>query len=896
MSLILPIALVAIAAVILGAFLPAEAAYRPPPPTDSDLEPRPSSTLQPTPTASPTGGSEPPPTITPTITPTEPPSLAPDIWAEPGAFEVSLPKGQKQQEILTIGNEGGSALAFSVTVRGRATPIVTPIPRESLEALTFPQEKVEPGLREILTASPTGRGSFLVYLKEQADLKPALALAQRDPRGEYVFKALVETAQSSQADLIRYLETRIGTRSVSDYRPFYIVNAIKVTADLETLNALAARPEVAYIESIKRYPLPEPIPAQSDQVMGVEWGIAMIGADRVWSQYNARGAGVVVANIDTGVFADHPALQAQYRGTATGSHDYNWFDPRGAAAPFDNHGHGTHTMGTMVGDDGAGNQIGVAPEAQWIAAKGCVSAYCTSDDLLASAEWVLAPYPVGGSPSQGDPSKRPHAVNNSWGGWGGNLWYQASVNAWRAAGIFPAFAAGNSGPGSGSISSPGDYAESFASGAVDQNDVVPYFSGRGPSSLTDEIKPDLTAPGVAVRSAWRNGGYYTASGTSMASPHTAGCVALILSKESDLDLTALEQILISTGVDLGAPGPDYDYGHGRLDCHAAVSQVAAPTVSWLRVEPSTGQVPPEGNVPLRLTFDASGLSLGSYRARILVESNDPDEDPLAIPVVLNVTSPRPPEIVLKPTAFDATLLPGQSTREVLMIGNLGGQTLTFELTLLTRLDEHAEEDSARPIEPGWLHVKPTEGRIAPGRAAKVSVYLDAGDLKPGLYRASIVVHSNDPDQSEIYVPVTLRVRKLKPPDIAVEPEAFQAALLPGEIARERLTITNEGGGTLGFEIEVLIRIPMQEEEVRPIQPPWLYLKPTSGELNEGQSMDIAVYLDASRLEPGLYEGTILIFSNDPDENPLKVPVRLEVGKGPPREIEPIPTEVPPSEP
>ena len=118
-------------------------------------------------------------------------------------------------------------------------------------------------------------------------------------------------------------------------------------------------------------------------------------------------------------------------------------------------------MGTMVGSDGGSNQIGVAPAAQWIAAKGCRSSYCTSTDLLASAEWVLAPYPYGDSPSDGVPQMRPHVVNNSWGGWGGRPWYRASVNAWRAAGIFPAFSAGNSGPGSGTVGSPGDYAESL---------------------------------------------------------------------------------------------------------------------------------------------------------------------------------------------------------------------------------------------------------------------------------------------------------------------------------------------------------------------------------------------------------------------------------------------------
>src|SRR5206468_1046938 len=198
---------------------------------------------------------------------------------------------------------------------------------------------------------------------------------------------------------------------------------------------------------------------------------------------------IVVANIDTGVQFDHPALVRQYRGNngdGTFDHNYNWFDPASvcgfpSVAPCDNVFHGTHTMGTMVGDDGAGNQIGVAPAARWIAAKGCESDSCTVASLLAAGQWVLAPTDLNGQNPR--PDLRPHIVNNSWGGGSGDPFFQSTVQAWVAAGMFPAFANGNNGQfGCGSASSPGDYPESYGVGAYDINNTIAFFSGRGPSA------------------------------------------------------------------------------------------------------------------------------------------------------------------------------------------------------------------------------------------------------------------------------------------------------------------------------------------------------------------------------------------------------------------------------
>ncbi len=556
----------------------------------------------------------------------------PDITVDPTSFSVSMPPGQNETRTMTIGNVGNGPLNFNIAITGAGV---------AGQPLSFREEKVEAGLRQEIAAAPDGQGDVLVYLTEQADLSHAYTISDWNERGQYVYETLWNTARRSQASLTRLLDTQIQSGDAASYESYYIVNAILVHGGLNTINELAARPDVAYIEAVENYAIPDPViePETDSQVDGVEWGIDKIRANDVWSDFNNRGEGVVVANIDTGVLRSHAALSSQYRGTTTGSHDYNWFDPTGTypSAPNDNNGHGTHTMGTMVGDDGGSNQIGVAPDAQWIAAKGCASSSCSGSDLLAAAEWVLAPFPIGGSPGNGDASKRPNIVNNSWGSNNGSdTWYQASVNAWRAAGIFPAFSAGNNGAaGSGSVGSPGSYAESFASGATDSGDVIASFSARGPSPVTGETKPDVTAPGKSIRSSVEDGGYATYNGTSMASPHTAGCAALILAEAPGTSVEAVENILTSTTADLGASGPDYTYGYGRIDCYNAVA-AAGSGITWLSVAPNSGSVSAGGSQQITLTFDSTDLAAGTYNANIVISSNDPDENPVTVPVTLVV--------------------------------------------------------------------------------------------------------------------------------------------------------------------------------------------------------------------------------------------------------------------
>ncbi len=433
------------------------------------------------------------------------------------------------------------------------------------------QAEVASGLRaELMTA---GQGTYLAHLRAQPDLSAAYAIDDWRARGRYVFDRLRQDSHASQADLLRLLERERSGGRVRAYRPFFIVNAVLITSDVAVLDVLAARSDVARLEPAATLSVPPLEPGTTS----LAWGVAQIGADAIWNVYGSRGEGVVVAGIDTGVDAAHPALAGQYRGTDSGSHDFNWYDPHGATAPFDNVNHGTHTMGTMVGDDGAGNAIGVAPGARWIAAKGCATSSCSTEDLLAAASWVLAPCPIGAEPGDAscDPDRRPHLVNNSWGGAGGDAWFQGAVDAWRAAGIVPIFSAGNSGPFPSTHGSPGDYCNVISAGATDSGDVIASFSGRGPGAFPGcGEKPDLSAPGVAIVSSVPGGGFAAMNGTSMSAPHVAGCSALLLSLDPDLTYDGLRALMVDNAVDLGAPGYDGAYGHGRLDCYAAAQNVA----------------------------------------------------------------------------------------------------------------------------------------------------------------------------------------------------------------------------------------------------------------------------------------------------------------------------------
>lgn len=284
-------------------------------------------------------------------------------------------------------------------------------------------------------ASKDDKVTFWVAFAAKASLASAAAQPTKALKGAAVRNAKLATANTSQAEVRKLLDS-----AGADYRPYWISNRIQVTGDAKLIDLIAARPEVAGIEEPKSIKMPDPIISPDTGPTAAEWGLLNIGAPSVWSTFGTTGEGIVVANIDTGVEFTHPAVAAKYRGLGAGGtldHNYNWFDPSSicpSPAPCDNHDHGTHTMGTMVGDDGGSNQIGVAPGAKWIAAKGCESNNCSDAALLASGEWIVAPTDLAGTNPR--PDLAPDIVNNSWGGSGFDPWYQDIVDSWNAASIF----------------------------------------------------------------------------------------------------------------------------------------------------------------------------------------------------------------------------------------------------------------------------------------------------------------------------------------------------------------------------------------------------------------------------------------------------------------------------
>ncbi|MEV4639502.1 S8 family serine peptidase [Actinoplanes sp. NPDC049548] len=470
-----------------------------------------------------------------------------------------------------------------------------------------PGGKVAPDLRAQLTSGRTT--TFWAVLRDKADLGPARRAAGKE-RNARVYRAKTELAARSQAGLRAMLKARKAS-----FTPYWIANTVRVTGDADLAAAVAARPEVSRVLADKVVPLPKAIPASAlpavrNGTQTLEWNLDKIHTPRVWDEFADRGEGIVVANVDTGVQWDHPALAAGYRGRAadgTVNHDYSWFDPTGLCAdgvPCDNAGHGTHTMGTMVGLDGD-HAYGVAPGAKWIAAKGCETNGCSTASLLAAGQWIVAPTDRAGNNPR--PDLAPDVVNNSWGGWGFDPWYSQIVDAWVAAGIFPAFSNGNAGPGCASAGSPGNYTAAYASGAYDSAGTVASFSSRG-SGQDGTIKPNIAAPGVDVLSSVPGGGYASLSGTSMASPHTAATVALLWSAVPALrrDVATTRQVLDVTAEDVddtscgGTAADNNVYGEGRLDAYAAVAGARQPSGTL------AGTVTAEGTPAAGVTVAVSG--------------------------------------------------------------------------------------------------------------------------------------------------------------------------------------------------------------------------------------------------------------------------------------------------
>jgi subtilisin family serine protease len=431
---------------------------------------------------------------------------------------------------------------------------------------------------------------LFVILHDQADLSSIRQIADIDERRTAAYQMLVQHANETQTVLRNTLDN-FGV----EYTPYYLVNAMEVRGGTLVRLYLSARPEVdRVIPSPRLRPVDEGDASAAatggfqTPPTGVQWNVSMIGADRVWEEFGVRGEGIVIGQSDSGADVNHPELKETYRGNASGD-DYNWFDPwNGKPSPYDDGGHGTHTLGTILGQNG----IGIAPGATWFACSNLNRNLANPALYLDCMQFMLAPFPPDGDPlSDGDPTLAADVLNNSWGcpeleGCDPNSLLDAA-NHLRDAGIFVVVSTGNDGPNCSTVNAPLSLYDSvFSVGALDQSGNIAFFSSRGPVTAdgSGRMKPDIAAPGVDILSSLPGGTYGSNSGTSMAGPHVVGAVALLWSADPSLigDIDRTEQMLIQaadpyTGsMDVGCftgDVPNAAYGYGTLDVYEAVKEV-----------------------------------------------------------------------------------------------------------------------------------------------------------------------------------------------------------------------------------------------------------------------------------------------------------------------------------
>ncbi len=457
-------------------------------------------------------------------------------------------------------------------------------------SLTYSQVEVSSRLQDAL--SKANRNDYLkvlVLLRSQVDLATLdqQLYSQKSTlqqRAYQVITALKQNAENTQNELKSYLNGKMESSGVYTYQAFWISNMFSVEAKPEIINELMSRLDVAELDldAFLELDRPETVENYIEGTESVEPGVKIINAHLLWAQ-GITGQGRIVMGIDTGVHPNHPALNFKWRGNHVPSNQA-WFDPGGGTTtPSDCDGHGTHTMGTMNGwSPTTGDTVGVAPDAEWIAAKTICSSPHTSNSI-AAFQWAMDP--------DGNPltiSDMPDAISNSW--YDPDVTnecsgiYKTTLDAVEASGIAVIFSAGNSGPGTSTITKPKNINTNdvnvMCTAAIDgalyiggNTNPIASFSSRGPSVCGGTgsllIKPEVSAPGVNVRSSGSATGYTVLSGTSMASPHVAGAVALLKQFAPNLTGKQILEALYNTAIDLGSAGEDNNYGRGLIDVYAA---------------------------------------------------------------------------------------------------------------------------------------------------------------------------------------------------------------------------------------------------------------------------------------------------------------------------------------
>jgi len=531
-----------------------------------------------------------------------------------------------------------------------------------------------PGLQaKVEKAAPGEMLKVIVYMNGETDIS-VLPPEQKDA----MVKQLQDFAANSQRDLLATLP-KYGDK-VAKVTPLWITNVIGMEATPEVIRDLVMRLDVARIDEDRIIQLEDTHPRDIPRINAKEWGIIKIKADSVWLMLGYNGTGIVVGNMDTGVLTTHVTFGGRYRGG-----NNSWLDAvNNQTTPYDDHGHGTHTMGTICGGSTA-DTIGVARGATFVAAKAFNSGGSGSTvDIMECYQWFAG-------------TSRPHIFGNSWGNSNGadTSFWTASRNC-QILGIHQAYSNGNSGPGSGSVGAPASMPFNIGVGATDVSDVIAGFSSRGPSPAfpagrestaqyldpnwaASRRKPDLSAPGVAVRSSYNNGGYTSMDGTSMASPHVTGVIALMLQKNDLIRDTTIWRVLTQS-VDTpaaGRPYPNQNYGWGRLNAYRAVQLTPAKYAQF-----ALGAQAADTVAPNTVTVDSVTVSsMGSFISPVTMtlDSIRPAEPTITIAFAPNPVTP-PPNGSVK-TGMRITTTSGTPQQNYMLYYKGVGDTVTRRATM-----------------------------------------------------------------------------------------------------------------------------------------------------------------------------------------------------------------------
>ncbi len=437
--------------------------------------------------------------------------------------------------------------------------------------------KMTPELLQILqNASDNEKILVIVHMATEY---PFEQLRGMNPQEKCV--VFQDIAMNSQRQIVEYLKS-LPDEFAEVGGQFWIFNGFHLKATKPIIYELAKREEVWFICHNGIIQLDAEVIADADvTARAPEWNIKKIKADSCWVD-GYSGSGIIIGQIDTGVLTTHEALTGKWLSPY-------WRDGvNNQSSPYDDHGHGTHTIGTILGGDGPGsfaNDVGVAYNATYIPTKAFDSGGSGQYAWIDTCMQYLANLKAGGVDIR--------VIGNSWGGSGTDLHFWDAVLTWKNLDVFPVFSNGNSGPNAGTVGSPASYPLSMGVGATDSLDAIASFSSRGPApnqnpwtdpqywyySTWNLLKPDVSAPGVAVRSSYNNGGYTSMQGTSMASPHVTGGTAILLEKNGTLSVNQLYDIFYTTcdQPSSGAPYPNNNYGWGRINLYRALQQTPPPT-------------------------------------------------------------------------------------------------------------------------------------------------------------------------------------------------------------------------------------------------------------------------------------------------------------------------------